>query len=191
MAWCWQEETAVLGGGKPVPLPFCPQHIPHGLVWFESEIPRWGAGANCLSHCGRHDSCREKCFRLRGRPETFGRPGESNNLAPLLTMFFKICYLREGRRVFLRARVQIENNSRINFYACRKLSLLAPYFKLCQWCLGAPYSWAPAAAARLVRPFVQPWSSGLWRRVSIWGYMCVFRCYGRTCCCHHHVRWDV
>lgn len=163
MAWCWQEKTAVLGGGKPVPLPFCPQNIPHRLIWFESEIPRWKLPEPLWSS-------RQSLWKMlssAGSVRDIWTPRGSNNLTPLLTIFFKICYLREGRGVFLRARVQIENNSLINSYACRKLSLLAPYFKLCQRCLSAPYRWAPAAAARLVRPFVQPWSSGLWGRVSI------------------------
>jgi hypothetical protein len=146
-------------------------HFAHNIFHIDCSglNPRFrgeNLATNSLSHCCHESRC-EKCFCLRGRPEIFGRPGECNNLAPLLIMFFKICYLRDVRRIFMRARVQIENNSRINSYACRKLSLLEPLLKLCQWCLSAPYRWAPAAAARLVRPFVQPWSSGLWRRVSI------------------------
>lgn len=171
MAWCWQDETAYSERENLSHL-----HFSHNMFHIEWSglNPRFRGkrlAADCLELLwSSRQSYWKKWCRLRGRPETFGRPEESNNLALLLTMFLKICYLREGRRVFLRARVQIENNSRINSYACRKLSLLAPYFKLCQLCLCVPYRWAPAAATRLVRPFVQPWSSGLWHRGL---YMCV------------------
>jgi hypothetical protein len=64
----------------------------------------------CLSRGGPYGN-------LLGRPETFGRPGQSNNFAPILTIFFKIYYLRESMLVFLKASVQIEDNSRVNSFA--------------------------------------------------------------------------
>lgn len=86
--------------------------------------------AKCLSHNGFHGSREKICCLLRGRPETPGRPGQINNLAPLLTMSFKICYLREGRRIFLRARVQIEVNSRKKFFRVYKAEFTNTIFQI-------------------------------------------------------------
>jgi hypothetical protein len=72
-------------------------------------------------------------------------------------MFFKLFRSRTGWWKFLRARLQIADNFRINSFPCGNLSWLAPYLQLFQWRLSDPYRLALLAAARLARPFVRPW----------------------------------
>jgi len=43
-----------------------------------------------------------------------------------------------------------------NSVACGNLSLPAPYFRLFQWRLSAPYGLVPGADGRVVSPLVQP-----------------------------------
>ena len=68
----------------------------------------------------------------KGRPDTCVSPGPSNNLAPLQTYSLETLRPRTGLTNFLRARAQTVDN-------CGKLSLQAPYFRLLQCRLSAPY----------------------------------------------------
>jgi hypothetical protein len=50
---------------------------------------------------------------------------------------------------------KLRDNFRRNSFACGNPSLLAPYFRLFQWYLSAPYTSAPRADARLARNLVR------------------------------------
>jgi hypothetical protein len=58
--------------------------------------------------------------------------------APWNRYYLNFFGLEQGWRNFLRERAQTVDNFRSNSFACGNLSLLAPYFRLFQWCSGAP-----------------------------------------------------
>ena len=72
-------------------------------------------------------------YSFQGRPETRGRPGKVNNVAPLKPNFLKLFRPRTGLANLLRARAQIADNFRRKSFSCRSLSLLALYLRLFQW----------------------------------------------------------
>jgi hypothetical protein len=70
--------------------------------------------------------------------------------------YLKFLSLEQGWRNFLRTRAQEACNFRRNSFTCGNLSIVAPYFWLSQWRLGAPYSLVARGAARMAGPVVRP-----------------------------------
>jgi len=66
-------------------------------------------------------------IKIHGRPETFGRPGQVNNLAHLKTDILSSFQPRTRL-----ARFHIADNFWRNSYACENPRLLAPYLRLPQ-----------------------------------------------------------
>jgi hypothetical protein len=85
-----------------------------------------------------------------------GVPGRLIIWRPLKPIFFQILGFGLSSRKFLRARVKTADSLRRNPFACGYPSLPAPYFRIFQGRLCAPYRLGPWTAARLARPLVRP-----------------------------------
>jgi hypothetical protein len=84
-------------------------------------------------------------------------PVPANNFASLETDFLSVFSRhRVGLENVFRSLAQISDNFRTNTFACRNLSLLAPYFLLCQWRVNALHTLAPGQLLDWPAPYSGP-----------------------------------
>jgi hypothetical protein len=75
-------------------------------------------------------------YSYHGQPQTFGRPGQGNNLASFQTDILQTFSAEAGTANFLRAHAQIADNFWRNSFTCVNLSLLALFsiLPMTSWC---------------------------------------------------------
>jgi len=85
---------------------------------------------------------------LRDGPRNVSAPGILIIWGPLKLIFCKLFRPTTGLEKLFMARFQTEGNFRRNSFACRNLSLQAPYFRVLKWRTNAHYWLVSRAVAR-------------------------------------------
>jgi hypothetical protein len=148
-------------------------HYPHENLTFQTFLHSRSCACPCDRICSTPVYL---CHATRAGPRHVGVPSRLIIWHPLKAIFFKLFGLGQDWRNFLRVGAKTADNFWRNSFAYGNLSLVAPYFQLFQWCLSAPYRFAPWASAQLACPLVQPcmWHTRCIKYCLICYIMCMY-----------------